>query len=164
MRPPVFKTGSSSSRMTSVSCGSWNRTNGLLVQSQASLPAATVPHRSPLELTSIPCRGSPSSGGRNRTYGLLVQSQASLPTATTPECLRVTCGSRTHLASLEGWNLCRSVKGTMRKATNAARRCPESNSQGALGARLLSRQLPSPVGLPFRSKLRWEDSNLHSSA
>jgi hypothetical protein len=25
--PPVFKTGSSSSRMTSVSCGSWNRTN-----------------------------------------------------------------------------------------------------------------------------------------
>ena len=43
--PPVFKTGSSSGRMTSVlsSCGSWNRTNGLLVQSQASLPSATTP-------------------------------------------------------------------------------------------------------------------------
>jgi hypothetical protein len=27
------------------SCGSWNRTNDLLVQSQASLPTATVPHR-----------------------------------------------------------------------------------------------------------------------
>jgi hypothetical protein len=26
-----------------LSCGSWNRTNGLLVQSQASLPTATVP-------------------------------------------------------------------------------------------------------------------------
>lgn len=26
-----------------LSCGSWNRTNGLLVQSQASLPAATTP-------------------------------------------------------------------------------------------------------------------------
>ena len=25
-------------------------------------------------------------------------------------------------------------------------------------------QLPSPIGLPFHSKLRWEDSNLHSSA
>ena len=25
---------------------------------------------------------------------------------------RVPCGSRTHLASLEGWNLCRSAKGT----------------------------------------------------
>ena len=46
-RPPVFKTGPSSSRMTSVvaSCGSWNRTNGLLVQSQASLPTATTPQK-----------------------------------------------------------------------------------------------------------------------
>ena len=43
-RPPVFKTGSSSSRMTSVeSCGSWNRTNALLVQSQVPLPTATIP-------------------------------------------------------------------------------------------------------------------------
>ena len=35
LRPPVFKTGPSSSRMTSVlsSCGSWNRTNGLHDQS-----------------------------------------------------------------------------------------------------------------------------------
>ncbi len=46
--PPVFKTGSSSGRMTSVigshqSSGGWNRTNGLLVQSQASLPTATAP-------------------------------------------------------------------------------------------------------------------------
>ena len=46
LRLPVFKTGPSSSRMTSVtaSCGSWNRTNGLLVQSQALLPTATTPH------------------------------------------------------------------------------------------------------------------------
>lgn len=66
---PVFETGSSSGRMTSVlfwllplftttrvilsefadvhcrafSSGSWNRTNELLVQSQASLPTATIP-------------------------------------------------------------------------------------------------------------------------
>ena len=41
--PPVFRTGSSSGRMTSSSCGSWNRTNDLLGQSQALLPAATTP-------------------------------------------------------------------------------------------------------------------------
>ena len=48
--PPVFKTGSSSGRMTSVSCGGWNRTRAptrialvILVQSQALLPAATTP-------------------------------------------------------------------------------------------------------------------------
>ena len=41
--PPVFRTGSSSGRMTSISCGGWNRTNALLVQSQALLPAATTP-------------------------------------------------------------------------------------------------------------------------
>ena len=29
--------------MFGLSCGSWNRTNGLLVQSQASLPTATIP-------------------------------------------------------------------------------------------------------------------------
>ncbi len=27
-------------------------------------------------------------------------------------CAKVPCGSRTHLARLEAWNLCRSVKGT----------------------------------------------------
>ena len=52
-RTPVFETGPSSGRMTSsywklrfvsVSCGGWNRTSGLQVQSLASLPAATAPH------------------------------------------------------------------------------------------------------------------------
>ena len=41
----------------------------------------------------------------------------------------------------------------------------ESNSQGSVSARPLSRRLPSPIGLPFRiPKLRWQESNLHSSA
>jgi hypothetical protein len=73
MRPAVFKTASSSGRMTSVvSCGSWNRTN--IRTFRASRPTVR---------RSRNC--SVSSGGRNRTYGLLIQSQASLPTATTPE-------------------------------------------------------------------------------
>ena len=58
---------------------------------------------------------------------------------------RVPCGSRTHLASLEGWNLCRSAKGTY----ESRRKERESNPQGCY-ARPLSRRLPSPVGLPFR--------------
>jgi hypothetical protein len=50
-RTPVFGTGPSSGRMTSVqlridlNCGGWNRTSGLQVQSLASLPAATAPHQ-----------------------------------------------------------------------------------------------------------------------
>ena len=75
-RPPVFKTASSSGRMTSVaSCGSWNRTN--IKTFRASRPTV----RRSRNMLSV------SSGGRNRTYGLLIQSQASLPTATTPEWL-----------------------------------------------------------------------------
>ena len=82
------------------SCGGWNRTN--IRAFRAPRPTVERPRRS--------CFAS--SGGRNRTYGLLVQSQASLPTATTPEYSRVPCGSRTRLASLVGWNLCRSAKDT----------------------------------------------------
>ena len=55
-RPTVFKTGSSSGRMTSVrSCGSWNRTN--IKTFRASRPTV---RRSRNMLFS--------SGGRNRTY------------------------------------------------------------------------------------------------
>ena len=63
MPPAVFKTASSSGRMTSVaSCGSWNRTNGFLVQSQALLPTATTPHRL-CSTTRIVSRGSPKAAG-----------------------------------------------------------------------------------------------------
>src|SRR5207302_6333233 len=46
--PPVFKTGPSSGRMTSVrafrqSSGGWTRTSGLRVQGAASLPSVTAP-------------------------------------------------------------------------------------------------------------------------
>ncbi len=41
----------------------------------------------------------------------------------------------------------------------------ELNPHGSVSARPLSRRLPSPIGLPFRvPKLRWQESNLHSSA
>ena len=69
----------------------------------------------------------------------------------------VPCGSRTRLASLEGWNLCRSAKGTY----CIRRKEGESNSQGR-EARPGSSGVPSPIGLPFRTcRLQQEGSNLH---
>ena len=74
--PPVFKTGSSSGRMTSVdnafkSSGGWNRTNGLLVQSQASLPTATAPDRVVSRHSCVP-----EFGEKDSNLHHLVQSQA----------------------------------------------------------------------------------------
>jgi hypothetical protein len=78
-----------------------NRTNGLLVQSQASLPTATVPHRfvhlcsTTLTLT----HGSLKAAG----VGIEPTPPGSKPGITTssdyPAASRVLCGSRTRLAS-----------------------------------------------------------------
>ncbi len=93
------------------SSGDWNRTNGILVQSQASLPTATTPECVVVADTraSVEVRGEglepPSPGSK----------PGSLPLADPRSCSvqsRVPCGNRTRLASLEGWRLCRSAKGT----------------------------------------------------
>ena len=148
------------------SCGSWNRTNDLLVQSQASLPTATVPHRS-RSLTRAPSHGS------RRAAGAGVEPADSWFKAThfyrqkLPRNLssRVPGGNRTRLASrptlrvgARGWCLSQSATGTIR------RKGRESNPQGR-EARPASNGVPSPVGLPFRfSRLRREDLNLQSAA
>ena len=73
---PVFKTGSSSGRMASItSCGGRNRTRVTTVQSRLPVPAQTLPHQ-----LSLSC------GGRSRTCGHVVQSHVFLPTETTPHC------------------------------------------------------------------------------
>ena len=109
-RPPVFKTGSSSGRMASVSCGSWNRTNGLLVQSQASLPTATTPHRSLFSrhmfLRAVHKLRGQDSNLRTRGSKPRISADRNYPAS------RVPCGSRTHLAGLEARCLCRSAKDT----------------------------------------------------
>lgn len=70
---------------------------------------------------------------------------------------QVPCGNRTRLASLEGWSLCRSAKGTR----FIRRKEGESNSQGR-EARPGSSGVPSPIGLSFRTcRLQQEGSNLH---
>ena len=82
-----------------------------LIQPDA-LPAATAPDRA---MVGHP-RMSGSSGRRIRTSTACDQRCASVPEpGSLPLAdprIRVPCGSRTRLASLEGWNLCRSAKGT----------------------------------------------------
>ncbi len=160
--PSIFsRLRSHTSRLSS--CGSWNRTN-------ASWFRARHHHQQQL----------PRIQHFLDTHDLKTFTQ------------KVSCGSRTHLAGLEARSLCRSAKDTLKRkeATeddclvgsrpqggrlkNASYRVLPSSSLIArrrhllpsrLIARPLSRRLPSPIGLPFRlMKLRWKESNLHSSA
>ena len=139
--------------LPTASCGGWNRTNIKAFRA----PRLTVrrPRRRSISPTRVGATVfAKSSGGRNRTCGLLIQSQASLPAATTPDQPRVPCGNRTRLASLEGWSLCRSAKGTWIKAER------EGVEPSRLIARPLSKRLPSPIGLPFHRQHRQQESNL----
>ncbi len=144
--PPVFKTGSSSGRMTSVDChstssGGWNRTNGLLVQSQASLPAATTPDHVVFRTitSSAQVRGEgfepPSPGSK----------PGSLPLADPRSYFEQECPAGVEPAS-PAWKAGTSAA---RPRARSKRKERESNPQGFI-ARLFSRQLPSPIGLPFR--------------
>ncbi len=77
----------------------------LLVQSQVSRPTATVPE---LFLLSFTIRGGglePHITGFKVRYPTVRRSPINQ--------FRVSCGSRTHLSSLEGWHLCRSAKDTI---------------------------------------------------
>ena len=57
------------------SCGSWNRTNGLLVQSQASLPTATTPDRLWINDTIVVFRFAFQLGEKDLNLHLLLQRQ-----------------------------------------------------------------------------------------
>ena len=72
----------------------------LLVQSQGSRPTATAPELSRLSFTIRGGGLEPRIAGFKVRYPTIRRSP------------RVSCGSRTHLPSLEGWHLCRSVKDT----------------------------------------------------
>ena len=88
-----------------VSCGGRNRTCVRTVQSRQPVPAQAPPHRLFETRSSRQARGEgfePSPPG-SKTGGLPLAD---------PRSQGVPCGSRTHLASLEGWNLCRSAKST----------------------------------------------------
>ena len=85
--------------------------------------------------------GFASSGRRNRTFISCFKGRR----PTVSRSPRVLCESRTRLARLEAWSLCRSAKSTLLSAEG------ERVELSRLIARPLSKRLPSPIGLPFRS-------------
>jgi hypothetical protein len=99
---PVFETGSSSGRMTSV----------YLVAGAGIEPTSGRSERPVLPLDD------PASITKVRGAGLEPASPGSKPGSlplADPRVKKgntVPCGNRTRLASLEGWHLCRSAKGT----------------------------------------------------
>lgn len=146
-RPTVFKTASSSSRMASGSCGGWNRANTKAFR--APRPAVRRPRSNCLVL--VPGVGIEPTDSWFKARHHYQQRRPR------NDCSRVPCGSRARLAGLEARSLCRSAKDTSAEGVRVELTSPPEAD------RLLSRQLPSPVGLPFHLQLRWEDSNLQSS-
>ncbi len=131
-----------SSALRSSSCGSWNRTN--ITTFRASHPTVRRSRKSCF-----------SSGGRNRTYELVAQRQAITTNSDDPGIFictwRVPCGSRTHLASLEGWHLCRSAKGTCSGRSES--RTHKAHRSTVFETAAIANWLVLP-------KLRWQESNL----
>ena len=151
--PPVFKTGSSSSRMTSVDL----KLRGLESNQRppGSEPGVTTSSNYPGQCCpSRHARRCKGSGRRIRTF--IAWFKARQPTVSRSPITLSECpvGVEPALSSLEGWHLCRSAKGTIIKAEG------EGVEPSRLIARPFSRQLPSPIGLPFRIKLRRQESNL----
>ena len=96
--------------------------------------------------------GSTEEGSGRRVRTFVAWFKARKPTASRSPIifLRAPCGSRTHLASLEGWSLCRSAKGA-RKAEGEGVEPWAPRKRGQLIARPASNGLPSPIGLTFQS-------------
>ncbi len=132
--------------MKFASCGSWNRTNASGFKAQ---------HRCQQRLSRNAEEGRE---GLEPTRWCLTdtRSAAELPTHS-----RMRCGNRTRLSSVEGWRLCRSAKRT--------RCCFEAE---AVGLEPTTGHRPAPAFEAGSSsgrmtsvmfKLRWQESNLHSS-
>ena len=128
--PAVFKTASSSCRMTSVKLrelesnqrppssepGVTTNSNypaSFLFQRHTCLPTVRIELRG--QDSNLRTRGSKPRISTDRNY---------------PASVRVPCGSRTHLAGLEDRNLCRSAKGTVLIATTAFVLQPRSSLGG----------------------------------
>ena len=106
------------------------------VTTNSNYPAVFVEPRQ-RALIEVPGRSTPS-GNRTRSASFKGSRRDYAPE-------RVSCGSRTRLARLEAWSLCRSAKDT----SCFKRKVRESNPQGR-EARPGSSGVPSPVGLTFR--------------
>ena len=130
-----------------IRCGGWNRTNALLVQSQALLPAATTPQ--------CCCRTEIRDREKVRGGGFEPPSPGSkagsLPLADPRECPAGVGPA------------CPAWKAGAFAARPRARCSFAAEGEGVEPSRLIARRfskpLPSPVGLPFR-KAAVKESNL----
>ena len=122
-RPAVFKTASSPIRVTSVSYESKHRGQ----ESNLRLSATNAARRCPEpDATTNSCYPGSGTAKDRATLALVHRARGrgfeplspdsksgSLPLADPRmSWLRVPCGNRTRLSSLEGWRLCRSANGT----------------------------------------------------
>ena len=87
------------------STGDWNRTNGLLVQSEVQRPATATP----AFLFSKALRPGIEPDLRASKAHVATTRRREFSTANQ----RVSCGSRTRLSELEAQHLCRSAKDTI---------------------------------------------------
>ncbi len=139
-----FLTNSGDLRSYSRSTGDRNRTCGLLVQSQTQLPTVATPGRmrtSTAQLRQARGRGfeplSPDS------------KSGSLPLADPRIVGECHAGIE---PAYPAWKAGAFADRPMAHVSYK-RKERESNSQGSVSARPLSRRLPSPIGLPFQSFL-----------
>ena len=135
---PVFKTGSSSGRMTSIELRGLESNQ----RPPGSEPGVATSSNHPAVLSLLVRHASRKGSGR-RIRTSVAWFKGRQPTVSRSP--RVPCGSRTRLSSLEGWRLCRSAKGTCVVDAEG-----EGVEPSRLIARRFSKPLPSPVGLPFR--------------
>lgn len=172
IRPDDFRISSSS--------GGWNRTNGLLVQSQASLPTATTP-----ESIARTFANAVSARGEGFEPPPPGSKPGGLPLADPRMDLRVPCESRTRLSSLEGWRLCRSAKSTSsgRRGSRTLKAHRSTVFETAAVAHRLALPYPKEAAVagiepakgrltgaclyqhrPHRNESEWQDLNLRSQA
>ena len=119
------------------SCGSWNRTNGLLVQSQASLPTATIPHRVCQQTVRV---SHPIAQVQSLRSRLLAGPNHDID-----------------LSSQEGRAGLEPARWYLTGTCSAAELPTQFHRSGRRGSRTLKAEarpgssgVPSPVGLPFR--------------
>jgi hypothetical protein len=119
--PPAFQAGSSAVRMASVEFRGVESNH----RPPGSGPGVTTSSNYPGSLSLRDTARLPKVRGGGVEPPSPGSRPGSLPLADPRSRSRVPCGSRTHLASLEGWHLCRSAKGTSRRKER------ESNPQGS---------------------------------
>ena len=146
--PPVFETGSSTSRMTSRNCVGRNRTHVTTVQSRLPVPAQAPPHQMSV------CIAGAGIEPANPSFKATDFYQQKLPRI-------VKSALRESNPPVQLGRLAPLPLGQGHVQVSSKRKRWDSNPQASFTRHLFSRQGPQPAGsLPFNIKLQWQESNL----